>query len=197
MKIYDISQEVLSCCVYEGDPSPEIKTLRSMDEGDLYNLTEFSMCSHNGTHVDAPSHFIKNGKTVEQIPLFKTVGYAYVSEFSGEIALKDIKEIYERAKSICEEASKRILIKGEATLSLEGAEFLAEKKIYLFGNESQTVGDEKSPMAVHKAMLSEEIVLLEGIRLSEVDEGVYLLFFAPLSFEGAEGSPCRAVLAEL
>ena len=54
MKIYDISQEVFTCQVYPGDPSPERTILKSMDEGEVYNLTAFSMCAHNGTHIDAP-----------------------------------------------------------------------------------------------------------------------------------------------
>ena len=65
MKIYDISQEVFSCNVYPGDPKPERKTLSSTEKGDLYNLTAFSMCAHNGTHIDAPFHFLSEGKTVE------------------------------------------------------------------------------------------------------------------------------------
>jgi arylformamidase len=182
--------------VFKGDPSPKLETLCSMENGDVINLTSFSMCSHNGTHLDAPSHFIKDGKTIDQIPLFKTVGEAYVCEFDGEITRKDIEKIYEKALSVCEEASKRILIKGKAVLSLQASVFLAEKKIYLFGNESQTVGPEDAPMEVHKVMLGEEIVLLEGIRLGEVSEGVYLLSAAPISIKGAEGSPCRCVLIE-
>ena len=67
MKIYDISQEVFSCQVYPGDPAPERTTLSSMEKGDLYNLTAFSMCAHNGTHVDAPRHFIRDGITIEQL----------------------------------------------------------------------------------------------------------------------------------
>ena len=58
MKIYDISQEVFSCEVYPGDPVPEKTALKSMQEGEVYNLTAFSMCAHNGTHIDAPIHFI-------------------------------------------------------------------------------------------------------------------------------------------
>ena len=54
MIIYDISQEVYSCQVYPGDPAPEKRVLSSMEKGDLYNLTAFSMCAHNGTHIDAP-----------------------------------------------------------------------------------------------------------------------------------------------
>ena len=73
----------------------------------------------------------------------------------------------------------------------------AEAGIVLYGNESQTVGPEDAPAAVHRLLLGKEIVLLEGIRLREVPEGVYLLFAAPLNLAGAEGAPCRAVLIEL
>ena len=69
MKIYDISQELFNCKVFPGDPSPERKVLNSIENGGLYNLTAFSMCAHNGTHVDAPFHFIKDGKTIDQISL--------------------------------------------------------------------------------------------------------------------------------
>ena len=62
MKIYDISQEIFSCQVYPGDPEPFKESLGSMENGDLYNLTAFRMCAHNGTHVDAPFHFVKAGK---------------------------------------------------------------------------------------------------------------------------------------
>ena len=65
MTIYDISQEIFSCQVYPGDPAPERRMLSSMEKGGLYNLTAFNMCAHNGTHVDAPFHFLKDGKTIE------------------------------------------------------------------------------------------------------------------------------------
>ena len=78
MKIYDISQEVFGCQVYAGDPAPEKKQLCSMEKGDLYNLTAFSMCAHNGTHIDAPFHFIKGGKAVDSIGLDTFVGLAYI-----------------------------------------------------------------------------------------------------------------------
>ena len=68
--------------------------------------------------------------------------------------------------------------------------------ILLLGNESQTVGPESAPMEVHKILLSADVVLLEGIRLSAVSEGAYLLNAAPLNLSGADGSPCRAVLID-
>lgn len=196
MKIYDISQEVFSCQVFPGDPVPERRVLNLMESGDLYNLTAFSMCAHNGTHIDAPFHFIKNGKTVDTVGLEAFIGMAYVAGHQGVVSADAAAEIIEKARALSEEAAKRILIKGEAELSEEAAKVFAGADILLFGNESQTVGPESAPMAVHHILLGAGVILLEGIRLGEVPEGIYLLNAAPLNLSGADGSPCRAVLID-
>lgn len=196
MKIYDISQEVFSCQVYSGDPVPEKKILKSMEKGNLYNLTEFSMCTHNGTHIDAPFHFIKDGKTVDDIALESFVGMAYAAEHHGIVTADDAAEIIGKAKEKNPESAKRILIKGDAEVSAEAAKVFASAEILLLGNESQTVGSENAPMEVHLILLNANVVLLEGIRLADVSEGVYLLNAAPLNLSGADGSPCRAVLID-
>ena len=197
MKIYDISQELFSCVVWPGDPAPKKETLCSMDEGDIINLTAFSMCAHNGTHIDAPSHFINHAKNVEEIKLSKFIGEAYVADFEGIVTAEDARDIIKKAKSISIEAARKILFKGKTTVSIEAAEVFAESEIDLIGNESQTVGPEDAPMAVHKVLLGAEIVLLEGVRLNHVPEGVYLLNAAPINLAGAEGAPCRAILIEI
>lgn len=194
MKIYDISQEVFSAEVYPGDPTPKKTVLSSIEGGDLYNLTEFSMCAHNGTHIDAPFHFINDGKTVDAVFPESFVGMAYVAEHSGVMSGEDARRIIKSAKEADAEAAKRILIKGDATVSEAAAEVFAATEILLLGNESQTVGPEDAPMAVHLTLLSADVVLLEGIRLAEVPEGVYFLNAAPLNLSGADGSPCRAIL---
>lgn len=196
MKIYDISQEIFGCQVYPGDPAPERNVLSSMEKGEVCNLTAFSMCAHNGTHIDAPFHFIKDGKSVDAICLEAFVGMAYVAEHHGIVFGKDAAEIIEKAQVQNPEAAKRILIKGPAEVSLEAAKVFASSGILLLGNESQTVGPEDAPMAVHQMLLGANIILLEGIRLSGVSEGVYFLSAAPLNLYGADGSPCRAVLLD-
>ena len=196
MKIYDISQEVFGCRVYPGDPTPKKTVLSSMEKGELYNLTEFSMCAHNGTHIDAPFHFIKDGKNVDEISLESFVGMAYVAEHQGVVSDDDALKIIEKAKKQNSKAAKRILIKGDAEVSAEAAKVFAASEILLLGNESQTVGPESAPMEVHKILLSADVVLLEGIRLSAVSEGAYLLNAVPLNLSGADGSPCRAVLID-
>ena len=194
MKIYDISQEVFGCQVYAGDPMPEKELLCSMEKGGLYNLTAFRMCAHNGTHIDAPFHFIKGGKTVDSVDLDTFVGLAYVAEHHGVVSADDVAAILENAKKQSPEAAKRILIKGDAEVSSEAAKIFAASNMLLLGNESQTVGPENAPMEVHRILLGAGAVLLEGIRLAEVSEGVYFLNAAPLNLSGADGSPCRAVL---
>ena len=194
MKIYDISQEILGCKVVPGDPSPEKTVEMQIGKGDICNLTSFHMCAHNGTHVDAPYHFLNEGKTIDQVAMDRFIGCAFVAEHEGDIAAEDIKDILKRARECDERSAERILIKGNAVLSEEAARVLAGEKIKLFGNESQTVGPEDAPKAVHLIMLGAEIVLLEGIRLSEVPEGVYMLFAAPINLGGSDGAPCRAVL---
>ena len=196
MKIYDISQEVFSCRVYPGDPAPEKKLISSMENGDLYNLTSFSMCAHNGTHIDAPFHFLKDGKTVDAISPESFVGMAYVAEHRGNVSGDDAAGILKKVKEQDPEAAKRILIKGDAEVSAAAAKVFAASEILLLGNESQTVGPEDAPMEVHLILLGAGVILLEGIRLAEVPEGVYLLNAAPLNLAGADGSPCRAVLID-
>ncbi|MBQ8325634.1 MAG: cyclase family protein [Lachnospiraceae bacterium] len=197
MKVYDISQEVFGCEVFPGDPAPEKQIISTMDEGSLYNLSAIRMCAHNGTHVDAPYHFYNDGKKIDEMPLEAFVGYAYVAEHNGVLTSEDAIEILDRARKASNRASKRILIKGEATVSLDAAKVFAEAGVLLLGNESQTVGPKEAPMEVHLELLKKEIVLLEGIRLKGVDEGVYILNAAPLNLGGCDGAPCRAVLVEI
>ena len=197
MKIYDISQEVLSCVVFPGDPAPYREQVKKMDDGELYNLSTIHMCAHNGTHVDAPYHFLNQGRTIDEIELERFVGMAYVTRHEGIVSAQDANDILEKAKDADPEAGKRILIKGNAVVSLEAAKVFAAASILLVGNESQTVGPEDAPMEVHRVFLGSNVVLLEGIRLSEVPEGVYLLNAAPLNLAGADGAPCRAMLIAL
>ncbi len=191
MKIYDISQEVFSCKVYPGDPKPEKQALCATEKGDLYNLTAFSMCAHNGTHIDAPFHFLDKGKTVERMDLHTFVGDCYVARHNGDVTGGDAVAILDKAGG-----APRILIAGLATVTPEAAQVFANAGICLLGNESQTVGPEDAPMQVHKMLLEKDIVLLEGIVLSDVPEGRYFLSAAPLNLAGADGAPCRAYLIE-
>ena len=201
MKILDISQEVFGCAVFPGDPAPERTVMMSISGGEVCNLTALKMCAHNGTHADAPYHFINDGKTIDQVDLNRFVGYAYVASHDGDLSAADAEEILRRARAAsvasgiagCD-AFSRILVRGKAVVTEAAAKVFADHRILLFGNESQTVGPEDAPMAVHLIMLGSEIVLLEGIRLADAKDGVYFLNAAPINLGGADGAPCRALL---
>lgn len=190
--IIDISQEIFSCKVYPGDPSPAAERILSISKGDVCNLTAFSMCAHNGTHVDAPYHFINEGKTIDRMGLEHFVGDCFVARHEGNVTAEDAVKILEKAQKC--DASRRILIAGKATVTAEAAEKFAQANLLLIGNESQTVGPENSPAEVHKILLGAGVALLEGIVLTNADEGKYFLSAAPLNLAGCDGSPCRAFL---
>ena len=122
----------------------------------------------------------------------------------GNISSDDAKRIMDEAKSASQksdikdcDAYKRILVKGNAVVTEDAAKVYADNNLLLYGNESQTVGPEDAPMAVHLIMLGAQVVLLEGIRLQDVEEGIYLLNAAPINLGGSDGAPCRAILLKL
>ena len=195
--IYDITQPLFECAVFPGDPRPEKTELYRIKNGALCNLTALSMCVHNGTHIDAPYHFIDDGKPVDRVDLAKFIGPAYVETHDGDVSASDAKEILERARALNAQSWKKILLRGKATVTREAAAVFADAGIDLIGNESQTVGPEDAPAEVHLILLGKEVVLLEGIRLSNVPDGVYTLNCAPLNLTATDGSPCRAVLIDL
>ena len=197
MKIYDISQELLACRVYPGDPHPKREEILSTQSGAPCNLSTLFLCAHNGTHVDAPYHFLSEGSTVEQLSIEQTVGWAYVAECSGVLDAASALEICNAAAEKHPDAAKRILLKGDILLTADAARAFVAHGVGLIGVESQSVGDEKAPREVHLILLGAGVIPLEGIRLGEVASGTYLLCAAPIAVKGGDGSPCRAVLVEL
>ena len=194
MRLIDISQELFSCRVYPGDPAPEMQELLRMERGEICNLSALSLCAHNGTHIDAPFHFIRDGKTVDELGLEPFVGDCFVARREGELSAADAENILREAEK--QNAERRILIAGKATVTAEAARVFAQAGILLLGNESQSVGPEESPAEVHRILLGRGVVLLEGLVLAGAAEGRYLLSAAPLNLGGLDGAPCRAYLIE-
>ena len=194
--IYDITQPLFECEVYPGDKQPERNIIQTIDGGGDCNLTGFYMCAHNGTHVDSPYHFFMDGKGIDKIKLEKFIGKAYVEGHEGDVTAEDAEGMLSRAEAIDPEAKKKILIKGDATVTLEAAKVFAAAGVDLVGNESQTVGPFFAPRDVHLVLLGAEVVLLEGIRLGEVPDGVYCVDCAARKLTNSEGAPCRAVLMD-
>lgn len=172
----DITQELFSGKVFDGDTAPSYRRVRSY-ERDGYSLTDVTFCAHNGTHLDAPSHFIQGGKTADQVILSRLVGKCAVCS-QRNIPFNDLPE--------------RLVIKGTFCLTVGQAEQIAERCL-LIGCEEQSVGDE----SIHRILLGAEVAVLEGLDLSEAEEGEYELIALPMKLGGADGAPVRAVLRKI
>ncbi len=190
--LIDISQPLFSCSVFPGDPAPEKRTLDSLKTGGVCNLTAFSMCAHNGTHVDAPLHFIDGGAGIGAVGLLPFVGPCFVARHAGDLGGAGAEEILLAARAAG--AGERILLAGDLTVTAEAAAVFAGAGIRLLGNESQTVGPPEAPADVHRILLGAGVCLLEGIRLENAPSGRSFLSAAPLDLGEADGAPCRAYL---
>ncbi len=187
MIYYDITQELFSSNVYPGDKAPLFRRISDMADGAVCNITELEMNAHNGTHIDAPRHFIRDGLTIEQLPLDVLIGVCRVVTFDHPVTRDDLA-------SLDLAGVTRLLLRGNVCLDLSGAVYLGEAGIRLIGVETQSIGPVGAPMAVHVEVLSRGIIALEGLVLTDVPDGEYTLFAAPLKLAGSDGSPCRAVL---
>ena len=168
---------MLSSAVYPGDTPPTLTTVKTF-EGSGCRLSDLNCCVHNGTHIDAPCHFAKNGCGAADIPLEKCFGKCAV--VSSE------KEAIEKSSKFC-----RILIRG-GNLTLSDAQQLCG--VSLLGIESQSFGKGNEKAEVHRILLERGVVLLEGIDLSGAADGEYILSALPLKINGSDGTPVRAAL---
>ena len=190
MKIVDITRETLSCPVYEGDPKSELERVKSIEKFDDYNLGKITMCLHNGTHMDAPLHFIPNGKDVCEVDSNRFIGPCAVVEVPEGIITGDFVEEY-FPRNV-----ERVLIKtnGKAFLHESAASALAYLGYVLVGVDTPSIEPPEFDGKAHKALMMDDIVILENLDLQNIGTGKYFLVATPLKIKGAEASPVRAML---
>jgi len=188
MRIIDISRELLSAPLFPGDPAPALEAVSVIGKGSEYNLSMLTMCVHNGTHLDAPAHFLQDGATAESIPLDKTIGEAEVVEAVGEIDAA-------KANSLLSDGVKRLFLKGRVMIRPDAAAVFS-RSLDLLGTEELTVGRGDEIGEAHRTLLGAGVVILENLDLSAAEPGRYMLFAAPLKIKGADGAPVRAVLIQ-
>lgn len=189
MKIMDITREWTGAPVYPGDPAPSLTLLQSMAMGDAFNVHAFSGCLHNGTHMDVPFHALPDGTDTAALSPDYGVGECLVVEYEGVL-------LGDTAERLLERFPKRILFKGNMTISSSAAFVLADAGIQLVGVEAPSVASPEEDIAVHRHLLMQGTVLLENLDLSGVKPGLYFLLAAPLKIVGGEASPVRALLLE-
>ena len=177
---------------------------------DSYNTTNLHLYSHAGTHMDAPRHFLADGETIDHLPLEKCVGEALVIDLSHKEphSLITVADLGAAASQIGR--GSRLLLRTDwdqhaaladyrtsfPRISLELAQWLVEKGIWLLGLETPSVAslqDREELSLIHRVLLAGEIVIVESLsNLRQLPSTVHFIAL-PLKIAGGDGSPVRAV----
>lgn len=192
--------------VYPGDSKVCIEEVVQISKGDNCNVSSLSFGSHTGTHIDVPKHFIDNGKTLEEVTPDRFMGKAKVLDMRNKVSIKKedliTKNIEKGDYILFKTDNSKWLKDGEfnkdyISLTEEGAKYLAEKEISLVGIDYLSIESYYAKeFNVHLTLLGNDIIILEGIDLTDIREGEYELIALPLKIKEGNGSPVRAILIE-
>ena len=207
--IYDVTVPISNTMpVWPSDPPVRLtaKSHQSRDKSHTVRLTAIEMGSHTGTHIDAPHHFVDGGRKLHEIPLEQLVGPATVYEIPGVKAIGRAQ-----LESLEWSNVERVLFKTENSthwndgkfyedfvyLEPEAAELLVERSIRLVGIDYLSIDKYKSaPHPTHFILLRKNVVIVEGLNLSQVRPGRYEMAALPLNLKDADGAPARVILMD-
>jgi len=210
MKIYDISVTITPRIpVWPGDPSVVLERIEKIEDGANANVSRMEMGVHTGTHVDAPVHFVPGASSVEEMPLDVLTGPVQVVRIPDSVAFIGAEEI--RAAGI-QPGTTRVLFKTNNSalwshledgfykefvgINESGAESLVKIGLRLVGIDYLSIAPYKHSRPTHEVLLKAGMVVIEGVDLRAVEEGVYTLYCLPVKLGGSDGAPCRAILIE-
>lgn len=204
-KFYDLTLELKEdIIVYPGDPNFEIDNVCSISLGDSYNISSISMGTHTGTHIDAPRHFYNESGTIDEISMDKLIGEVKVFDMGSlkEISKQHIEDFnIEEGDKIFFKTNNSKLLKNNiysedfVSLTKDAAEYLADKKVPTVGIDYLSIEKSNSEFNdVHLLLLKKDVVIVEGINLSDVEEGIYNFAALPLKIKDGDGAPARVVL---
>ena len=189
------------------DPQVDIWLVHDPDKGDPVTMSQVSMITHTGTHIDAPAHFLRGNTTIDEVPLDTFIGPVRIIEIKDEVSIK-----VEELEPYNIQPGERILFKtknsswvydtdefvtGYVYFANETAQYLADKKVRLVGIDYITVGgfeDREGNRVVHRTFLKNGISILEMINLSGVEPGEYDINAVPIRMEKGDAGPCRAII---
>ena len=205
IKIYDVSRPIgKGEAVYPGNEPPALKRIKIFRR-DKSNLFSLSLGLHTASHLDAPLHYLKNGKTIDKLPLEKCVGWCRVINLENiqkEIGEREVKKIKPKAGEIIlfktqnsKPATSKRFNKNFIYLNESGARFLIKSKIKAVGIDGPSIRKFRlKPDTVHPILLRAGIGVYEGLYFREIKPGRYFFIGLPLKIKNAEASPVRAVL---
>ncbi len=190
---------------WPGDPECKITRVHRMEDGAVCNLTHLSMSAHTGTHMDAPRHFIADGKTMEQMPLEAVIGRCRVLVFDSEdqITPDDLRKckfargqrVLFKTRNSTRSWEMREFDKDFISIRADAAQYLVDQGVMTVGVDYLSIGGYgKDVVETHRIMLGAGIWVIEGLNLSNINPGFYEMICMPLKIEGADGAPCRVAL---
>ncbi len=207
MHTYDISLPISSDLpVWPGDPPFERKLIDSIARGGQTNTSFLAMSAHMGTHIDAPDHFLGNGRTIENLPLNILTGRVYVLHLpQADLITADMlaqADIPPRTRRILFKTRNSELWKHKeknfqtdfVALAPDAAEYLVGHGFKLVGIDYLSIAPYDNGRPTHQILLRAGIVIVEGLDLSAVSPGRYTLHCLPLKLVGSDGAPARAIL---
>ncbi len=208
-KIYDISLPISeSLVVWQGDPPVRITYLSHLADGDHSTLSQLNLGAHVGTHVDAPAHFILGGRSVEQLDLNLLIGSALVVDTGNAVELsEDILKslpipagteriLFHTSNSERWARGDKDFAEDYVGITEDGARWLVSQGIRLVGIDYLSVAGFTETLSVHQILLTAGVIPLEGLNLSGVKPGRYMLICLPLRIADGDGAPARAVLIQ-
>jgi arylformamidase len=208
VEIIDITAPVSPRSVmWPGDDPPYHEFTSHTDRGDPSTVSRWSLSAHTGTHVDARMHFIPGGWTIESLELSRTVGPCLVVDLTHvekRIERADleaagiagqVRVLLKTRNSSLELLSRSEFEEVYVGISREAAQYLVEIGAETVGVDYLSVEPfEDKEFDTHHALLGADLVILEGLLLTDVEPGEYLLVCLPLKLAGSDGSPARAIL---
>ena len=205
--IIDISLPIYPGMIeWPGNKPVSVNQVKSISDSSDSNVSEIFLNLHTGTHIDAPLHFVQDGEAVEQISLEKLIGKAYVAEVKTEAVIdaSDLEEINlpEGVSRLLLKTNNSLLWQKEHSefyedyiaLNASAAAWIVKRRIELVGIDYLSIQKYKDSPETHQILLNNKVLILEGLNLSNVKQGMYKLVCLPLSLTGVEGAPARAVL---
>lgn len=198
-KIYDVTRPLApGCVVYPGDIVPR---LVQQDQG-MYRVTDIRISSHSGTHIDAPSHYIEEGTTVDELPFSALMGWCRVVDLSGvegTINPDNLGGVMDGPRKVLLRTSFSHDLEFREdypSLGQEAAAVLAARGIDCIGTDGPSIETFDCSGQVHRTLLASGVVIIELLDLRGVPEGDYWMIALPLRLRGLDGSPCRVLLFE-
>jgi|SRR5687767_544210 len=189
---------------YPNNPPFELHAIQRIADGGTSNVSRLVMGTHTGTHVDAPFHFFDDGIGVDALPLELLIGRARVVEIKarGGIAAKDLEEagLREDLRVLFKTPNSAlwnsdVFHEDYAHITDSGARYLVEQGVKVVGVDYLSVEQFKKPGApAHRMLLSNGVIIIEGLNLAEAEPGMYEMYCLPLPVTGGDGAPARVIL---